>query len=97
MVRHNHESHRFFEYDDGRAVKLLREEISDGLYAWRATGASHYDWEFGFAMENDKGDYLYEIGKGTENMPLSFTTCSQRYGDFFNRNIHILRVRDDCP
>lgn len=33
------------------------------------------DWEFGFVMENDKGDYLYEIGKGIENMSLSFIMC----------------------
>jgi len=87
VVQHNHESHRFFEYDDGRAVKLLREEISDGLYAWRATGASHYDWEFGFAFENKAGKTFYEIGKGSKNFPLAFTSCSQRYGDYFNRNV----------
>ena len=88
VVRHNYGSPDFFNYEKG--IEMTREEIADGLYAWQVNTTGHRDgtdWEFGFAMENDKGDYLYEIGKGTENMPLSFTTCSQRYGDFFNRNI----------
>ncbi len=88
VVVHNYNSHEFFHYDKG--IEMTREEIADGLYAWQVNTTGHgdgTDWEFGFAMENDQGDYLYEIGRGTENMPLAFTTCSQRYGDFFNRNI----------
>lgn len=88
VVRHNYKSPQFFEYDDPGALTLERSEISDGLYAWRGTSTG-YDWEYGFALKAKDGSLLYEIGKGSDNFPLAFTNCSQRYGNYFNRNIQL--------
>ena len=89
VVRHNYGSGSFFDYK--KAIVMSRQEISDGLYAWQVN-ASGTDWEFGFALENAKGEYLYEIGQGPgRGVPLSYTACSQRYGKFFNRNIQLER------
>jgi hypothetical protein len=88
VVVHDYNSPSFFDYH--RGIEMKREELQDGLYAWRINATGN-DWEFGFAMENAKGDYLYEIGKGSDNVPLAFTACSQRFGKFFNRNIQLER------
>lgn len=88
VVVHNYKSPDFFKYKKG--IEMTRQEIQDGLYAWQVNTTGS-DWEFGFAMENAKGEYLYEIGRGSENVPLAFATCSQRYGDYFNRNVQLER------
>ena len=85
IVRHNYGSHNFFKYDDG--IELTRTEISDGLYAWTAD-TNQVDFEYGFALSNERGEYFYEIGTEAENAPLvndQGAECVQRYGEYFNR------------
>lgn len=89
IVRHNYQSNKFFEYDDG--IELSRVEIADGLYAWTAT-TTRVDWEYGFALANAAGRQFYDVGEWRPKQrqrrpPLAVAgeKCVQRYGEHFNR------------
>ena len=80
IVKHNYGSGDFFSLDG--AVKMTRKELSDGVYGYEAT-TDQVDWEYGYALENDKGEVWYEVGANPA--PLYAENCTQQYGSYYNR------------
>ena len=84
IVRHNYGSNNFFLPED--AIKMERV-IVDEATAERGyvVNTSQVDYEFGFALKNlATGEWLYEIGKGSESMVYN-EHCVQQFGAYWNR------------
>lgn len=103
VVHHNYGSPRFFLEED--AIKMERipagssgadGSCSGGTCAPRNMGfqltTNQVDWEWGFALKNSDGKFLYEIGAIEDpwpRSPLHNSTCYniQQYGRWWNRVI----------
>lgn len=80
IVKHNYGTDDFFSLDG--AVKMTRKELSDGVYGYEAT-TDQVDWEYGYALQNKRGEVWYEIGANPA--PLYAEPCTQMYGSYYNR------------
>ena len=80
IVKHNYGTGDFFSLDG--AVKMTRKELSDGVYGYEAT-TDQVDWEYGYALQNKRGEVWYEIGANPA--PLYAEPCTQMYGSYYNR------------
>ena len=81
VVKHNYNSHKFFEPED--AIQMLRVDLGAGERGYQVN-SSRVDFEFGFAVKNvDTGKWLYEIGG--KDTPLGMEPCTQRHGVYWNR------------
>jgi len=72
---------------------MERAELADGMYGYTLT-TNEVDWEYGFELENSRGETFLEIGKVDKShpVPLQKETCAQRFGQYFNR---VLTDEDD--
>lgn len=85
VVHHNYGTNNWFTKES--AIKMERVVVNSatGERGYRLTGNAAVDFEFGFALKNVKtGEWIYEIGKGSEG-PLFNEPCMQQYGSYFNR------------
>ena len=95
LIHHNLGSRDFFEWE--QAIDMPVVPGSNGKKYSVTTNAA--DFEYGFALVNTHGEYLYEIGTMDSNAPLSASyeadedNCVQKYGTYFNR----VRSRDKTP
>ena len=80
IVRHNYGTSDFFSMDG--ALRMDRRELSDGLYGYSLT-TDQVDFEYGYALENKRGEVWYEIG--AVPAPLFGENCAQMYGSYYNR------------
>ena len=80
IVKHNYGNPDMFSYEN--AIEMERKEISDGVYGYQVT-TDKVDWEYGYALENKRGEVWYEIGANPA--PLYGENCTQMYGSFYNR------------
>ncbi len=80
IVKHNYGTDDFFSLDG--AVVMTRKELSDGVYGYEAT-TNQVDWEYGYALQNQRGEVWYEIGANPA--PLYAENCAQMYGSYYNR------------
>lgn len=81
IVKHNYESHRFFEHSN--AIKMHQVELESGELAYQVN-ASSVDFEFGYAVKNvDTNRWIYEIGG--KDTPLGMEKCAHRHGVYWNR------------
>ena len=80
VVRHNYGSTDFFSKEN--AIQMTRKELSDGVYGYEVT-TDQVDWEYGYAIENKRGEVWYEIGKVPA--PLYAEKCTTMYGSYYNR------------
>lgn len=84
LVRHNYGSPKFFLPQDAIKMErvILDETTGERGYV---VNTAEVDYEFGFALRNiQTGEWLYEIGKGSEAM-LYNEPCVQQFGSYFNR------------
>jgi hypothetical protein len=95
LIHHNLGTTEFFEWE--QAIDMPAVAGSGGK-KYRVT-TSAVDFEYGFALVNSVGEYLYEIGTKATRAPLSGAyvadedNCVQKYGYYFNR----VRSRDKTP
>lgn len=85
VVHHNYGTQNWFTKES--AIKMERDVVNNatGERGYRLKGNAAVDFEFGFALKNVKtGEWIYEIGKGSEG-PLFNEPCVQQYGAYFNR------------
>ena len=80
IVKHNYGTDDMFSLDG--AVEMTRKELSDGVYGYEAT-TDQVDWEYGYALQNKRGEVWYEIGANPA--PLYAENCTQMYGSYYNR------------
>lgn len=98
IVRHNLHSTNFFDFTDGI---VMREDTAanEGAHQRKfSVTTDQVDFEYGFALINQRGDHLYEIGESTSPLAKTFasdenTACIQQYGEYFNR----VRTLDKTP
>lgn len=82
IVRHNYGTGDFFSVEN--AIKMERKQLGDGVYGYQVT-TDQVDWEYGYALENKRGEIWYEIG--AVPAPLYADNCTQMYGSYYNRII----------
>lgn len=82
VVRHNYGTGDFFSFES--AIKMERKQLGDGVYGYQVT-TDQVDWEYGYALENKRGEIWYEIG--AVPAPLYAENCTQMYGSYYNRII----------
>ena len=80
IVKHNYGTDDMFSLDG--AIGMTRKELSDGVYGYEAT-TDQVDWEYGYALQNKRGEVWYEIGANPA--PLYAENCTQMYGSYYNR------------
>jgi hypothetical protein len=81
IVRHNFgDAGNMFSFEG--SLKMERAELSDGVYGY-TLATNEVDFEYGFALKNQKGEVWYEIGANPA--PLFGENCAQMYGSFYNR------------
>ena len=98
IVRHNLHSSNFFDFTDGI---VMREDTAanEGAHQRKfSVTTDQVDFEYGFALTNQRGEHLYEIGKSTSPLAKAYasddnTECIQQYGGYFNR----VRTMDKTP
>ena len=92
IVRHNFRKPVFFEW---KQALEMTEEPNQPEYSKKFTlTTDKVDFEYGFALVNQRGEYIYEIGKKTA--PIGSANpfgCVQKYGLYFNR----VRTMDANP
>ena len=60
VVKHNYQSDDFF--NSANAIPMNRGQIGDGEYGYTLT-TDQVDWEWGFALKNNDGQWYYDIGR----------------------------------
>ena len=95
LVHHNLGTTSFFEYKRALGMTLASD---DGYRKKFTLTTNAVNFEYGFALVNNRGEYLYEIGDKKSPLKEAFTTnerlnCVQKYGKYFNR----VRTMDKDP
>ena len=91
LVRHNLREDDFFEWDSGLVMEPVTYEMTGWEWDWEdgryVVETADVNWEWGFALENDRGEHFYEIGKRDSPMFRGDRWCRAvvKYGSFFNR------------
>jgi len=92
VVKHNYQSDDFF--NSANAIPMNRGQIGDGEYGYTLT-TDQVDWEWGFALKNNDGQWYYDIGVAGATTPLAGQSCTQMYWPYFNRVIVAEGTRDN--
>lgn len=104
LVYHNLNSHVFFDWEHG--LKMTAEDLAPGDSQTFFVDTDVPNWEYGFALKNDAGEILYEIGNGGANgarhgvptAPLFRSKeCTNAYGGFHNRMAPIDVMKTSTP
>lgn len=84
LVHHNYGTQNWFTEESAIKMErvILDETTGERGYV---VNTAEVDYEFGFALRNSQtGEWVYEIGKGSEAM-LYNEPCVQQFGSYFNR------------
>ena len=102
LVYHNYEEYDFFSWEKG--IPMHKANIYPGDSQTWAVDTNVPDWEYGFALKNERGQILYEIGDNTmDDTPSRIAPlfrqkeCTNMYGMHHNRMAPIDVAKSERP
>lgn len=102
LVYHNYEEYDFFSWEKG--IPMHTANIYPGDSQTWAVDTNVPDWEYGFALKNERGEILYEIGDNTmDDTPSRIAPlfqqkeCTNMYGMHHNRMAPIDVAKSERP